>query len=160
VPERLADEQVRGFAREVAPTAEQGAHGRHEFLGRARLRQVAARARAQHVDRVLPFREAAEDQHRQRARRHPQVPQQFEPAAARQRQVEDQQVDRALPEHRLRGVGVAAFEHVGVHVAFAQHAREARARERVVVDDQNPLARHRGPSLTGRSLPRAQRSAL
>ena len=126
------------------------AHRVDQLFGRAALRDEAGRAGAEaladHRRRVVH----REHQHAQRRQADRQAAQQIEPAAARHRQVEDQQVDRARPRLRQRVIGLVGIGKLGHHFDVGLQLEQppiAHAHHRMVVG-QRPA--HRA-STRGRS---------
>src|SRR5919201_3049687 len=116
-------------------------------LGRLALQQVAGGAAPDRAEQVVLGPRGGQDDHLAPGRRLTQARQRLEPVHARHREVEQDQLglqpacelDRLLPVRRLAG------DREAVPV---QQGRERFARERVVVDDQDP-GRHGRSTLIG-----------
>src|SRR6185295_3810824 len=82
------DEAADDFRARVALAAPRSLYRRQQLVGRALLRQIAARARLEHAQRILLLRIHRQRQHRERRLLALQLLQQVEPGAAGHRNVE------------------------------------------------------------------------
>src|SRR5262245_14791805 len=94
----LRDQELRHRGAEVPASRQDHVHGLQQIIRRALLAEEPMRARPQHIDGVLPFRETGQDQHPGVGIARPYVPEDVHAAAIRHADVEDQELPVAFPQ--------------------------------------------------------------
>ena len=138
----LGDQELRHRRAEVTPAGKDHVHRLQQVVRRALLAEEAVRARAQHVDRVLPLREAGQDQHPRIGITRAHVAEDVHAAAVGHADVEDQELPGTLAqpvERLLAGRGLTDLADRGV---LSQHLAQACPYHRMVICDQNPRTHH------------------
>jgi len=119
-------------------TGDDLAHGLGQFRRGAVLGHIAVGAGLERTHRVLLLRMHAQDQDAHAREIEPGTTQEFEPAHAGHRQVDDHHVVGPLAQALQRLEAVPGLVHVPAQLARIEHAAQAFAYDGVVVDDQDP----------------------